>query len=164
LWVTIDSLVKRDHGPPVEGTASFHTTRRTIVMRSAQSQVQGGESVSAELCRLYWYPLYMFARRRGHSLGDAQGLFLPVPEYRAFRGVEPLKGNLRSFLLAPFQNDLWDAVEHARRLKRGTDKVFVSLDAEKAEERYQSKPIEFLTATTRRFMRFAMPWLHPEAS
>ena len=59
--------MERDHGPPAEGAASFHTTRWTIVMKAAQSQAPGGQLALAELCRLYWYPLYIFARRRGHS-------------------------------------------------------------------------------------------------
>ena len=42
-------FVKRDHGPPEEGAASFHTTRWTIVMRAAQSQAQGGQSALAEI-------------------------------------------------------------------------------------------------------------------
>jgi hypothetical protein len=37
--------VKRDHGPPVEGAASFHTTRWTIVKRAAQ----GGQTTFAEI-------------------------------------------------------------------------------------------------------------------
>jgi hypothetical protein len=64
--------VERDHGPPAEGVASFHTTRWTIVMRAAQSQAQGVKFALAELCRLYWYPLYMFARRLGSSPDDAE--------------------------------------------------------------------------------------------
>jgi hypothetical protein len=48
--------VERDHGPPAEGAASFHTTRWTIVMRAAQSQAQVGLSALAELCRLYSDP------------------------------------------------------------------------------------------------------------
>jgi hypothetical protein len=52
--------LERDHGPSTEGAASFHTARWTIVMRAAQ----GGQSALAELCRLYWYPLYIFARLR----------------------------------------------------------------------------------------------------
>jgi hypothetical protein len=58
--------VERDHGPRAEGAASFHTTRWTTVMRAAQSQAQEGQSALAELCQLYWYPLYIFAR--GHPL------------------------------------------------------------------------------------------------
>ena len=102
--------MKRDHGSPAEGAASFHTTRWTIVMRAAQNQTLGGNSALTELCRLYWYPLYMFARRRGHSPDDAQdltqGFFLHLLQHRALAGVDRLKGKFRSFLLASFQNHL----------------------------------------------------------
>ena len=151
--------MKRDHGLP-EGAASFHATRWTIVMRAAQSQAQGGESALAELCRLYWYPLYIFARRRGHSPDDAQdltqGFFLHLLESRALTGVDRLKGKFRSFLLASFQNHLSDAVDRARRLKRGGDKEFVQLDAEEAEERYRLEPVESLTAEKIFDARWAM--------
>jgi hypothetical protein len=39
--------VERDLGLPVEGAASFHTTRWTIAMRAAQSQAPGGEEIHA---------------------------------------------------------------------------------------------------------------------
>ena len=110
--------VKRDHGTPVEGAASFHTTRWTIVMRAAQSQAQGGEAALEELCQLYWYPLYIFARRRGHSPEDAQDLtqsfFLHLLEHRALTHVDRLKGKFRSFLLASFQNHISDAARPCR--------------------------------------------------
>jgi RNA polymerase sigma factor (sigma-70 family) len=142
-------LVERDHDPLAGGAASFHTTRWTIVMRAAQSQAQGGQSALAELCRVYWYPLYIFARRRVHSPDDAQDLtqsfFLHLLEHRALTGLDRLKGKFRSFLLASFQNHLSDAVDHARRLKRGGDKELVHLGAEEAEERYRLEPVECLT-------------------
>jgi RNA polymerase sigma factor (sigma-70 family) len=141
--------MERDHGPPAEGAASFHTTRWTIVMKAAQSRAQGGPSALAELCRLYWYPLYIFARRRGNSPDDAQDLtqafFLHLLEHRAFANVDRLKGKFRSFLLASFQNHLSDQIDRTRRLKRGGYKEFVQLDAEEAEERYRLEPVEFLT-------------------
>ena len=43
--------MERDHGPPAEGAASLHTTRRSIVMRVAQSQAGGGHFALAQLCR-----------------------------------------------------------------------------------------------------------------
>ena len=150
----------RENSPLVEGEASFHTTRWTMVMKAAQSQALGGQSALAELCRLYWYPLYIFARRRGHSPDDAkdltQGFFLHVVEHRAFTGVDRLKGKFRSFLLASFQNHLSDVADRARRLKRGGDKVFLQLDAEEAEERYRLEPAEFLTAEKIFDARWAM--------
>jgi RNA polymerase sigma factor (sigma-70 family) len=153
-------MVERDYGVPAEGSANFHTTCWTVVMQAADSQAQGGQSAFAELCRLYWYPLYIFARRRGHSSDDAkdltQGFFLHVVEHRAFAGVGRLKGKFRSFLLASFQNHLSDVADRARCLKRGGDKEFVQLDAENAEERYRLEPIEFLTAETIYDARWAM--------
>ena len=129
-------------------------------MRAAQSQTQGGQSALAELCRLYWCPLSIFARRRGHSPDDAQdltqGFFLHLLEHRALTGVDRLKGRFRSFLLASFQNHLSDTVDRSRRLKRGGDKEFIQLDAEDAEERYRLEPIEFLTAEKIFDARWAM--------
>ena len=152
--------MKRDHGPPAEGAPSFHTTRWTIVMRAAESQAEGGQSAYAELCRLYWYPLYIFARRRKYSPEDAQDLtqdfFLHLLQHRALARVDRLKGKFRCFLLASFQNHLSDAIDRARRLKRGGDKEFVHLDAEEAEKRYQREPIEFLTAEKIYDARWAM--------
>jgi RNA polymerase sigma factor (sigma-70 family) len=142
--------VEDDHGPPAKGAVSFHAARWTIVMKAAQSQAQGGQSTLAELCQLYWYPLYIFARRRGYSPDDAQdltqGFFLHLLEHRALTSVDPLKGKFLSFLLASFQNHISDTVDRTRRLKRGGDKEFVQLDAEDAEERYRLEPSESLTA------------------
>ena len=129
-------------------------------MGAAQSQAQGAQAALAELCRLYWYPLYIFARRRGHSPDDAQDLtqsfFLHLLERRALSGVDRLKGKFRSFLLASFQNHISDAFDRTRRLKRGGDKEFVRLDAEEAEERYRREPVDFLTAEKIFDARWAM--------
>src|SRR6516165_12521569 len=92
------------------GGAQFHTTLWTLVMISAQSQAEGGKAALAELCRIYWYPLYSFARRRGYSPHDAQDLtqrfFLHLLEHKALTQVDRLKGKFRSFLLASFPNYL----------------------------------------------------------
>jgi RNA polymerase sigma factor (sigma-70 family) len=155
--------VERDHGPPAEGSASFHATRWTIVLRAAQSQAPGGQSALAQLCRNYWYPLYLFARRRGHSPDDAQdltqGFFLRLLEQRALAGVDQLIGKFRSFLLASLQNHLSDAADRACRLKRGVDQEFVGRDAEEAEERYRLEPVECLTAEKMFDARWAMTLL-----
>ncbi len=155
--------MERDLGPPAERAASFHTTRWTIVMRAAQSQAPGGQSALAQLCRNYWYPLYIFARRRGYSPEDAQdltqGFFLQLLKRRALAGVHRLKGKFRSFLLASFQNHLSDQADHARRIKRGGGREFVQLDAEEAEQRYRLEPVEYLTAEKLFDARWAMTLL-----
>src|ERR1700736_5224811 len=129
-------------------------------MRAVQSQAQGGQSALAELCRLYWYPLYVFARLSGHSPDDAQdliqGFFLHLLEHRALTGVDRLKGKFRSFLLASLQSYLSDELNRARCLKRGGNEEIVHLDAEDAEERYRLEPVEFLTAEKIFDARWAM--------
>src|SRR6516162_8929392 len=129
-------------------------------MRAVQSRAQGGQSALAELCRLYWYPLYVFARLRGHSPDDAQDLiqsfFLHLLEHRALTGADRLKGKFRSFLLASLQDYLSDGLERARGLKGGGNEEFVHLDAEDAEERYRLEPVEFLTAEKIFHARWAM--------
>src|SRR5246500_295692 len=111
------------------GAGLFHTTRWTLVMASAHDQSQTGQAALAALCQIYWYPLYAFARRRGHSPHDAQdltqGFFLHLLEHRALSGVDRLKGKFRSFLLACFQNYLSAETHRAQRLKRGGRCQFV---------------------------------------
>ena len=152
--------MKLDHDPPAEGAESFHTTHWTIVMRAVQSQAQVGQSALAELCQLYWYPLYVFARLCGHSPDDAQnltqGFFLHLLEHRAPTGVDRLKGKFRSFLLASLQDYLSDGLDRPRCPKRGGNEKFVHLDAEDAEERYRLEPVEFLTAEKIFDARWAM--------
>jgi RNA polymerase sigma factor (sigma-70 family) len=129
-------------------------------MRAVQGQSQGGQSALAELCRLYWYPLYVFARHSGHSPDDAQdliqGFFLHLLEHRVPTGVDRLKGKFRSFLLASLQNYLSDELDRARCLKRGGNEEFVHLDSEDAEERYRFEPVEFLTTEKIFDARWAM--------
>ena len=119
----------------------FHTARWTLVMASAHDQSQAGRAALAALCQTYWYPLYAFARRCGHSPPDAQdltqGFFLHVLEHRALSQVDRLKGKFRSFLQACFQNYLSVQARRAHRLKRGGNCQFVSLDLETAENRYR---------------------------
>jgi RNA polymerase sigma factor (sigma-70 family) len=128
----------------------FHTTRWTLVMASAHDQSQAGKAALAALCQTYWYPLYAFARRRGHSPPDAQdltqGFFLHVLEHRALTHVDRLKGKFRSFLLACFQNYLSVEAQRAHALKRGGQCQFISLDLGTAESRYRLEPADYLTA------------------
>jgi hypothetical protein len=44
------------------------------VLLSAQSQAPGSQAALAELCRIYWSPIYVFVRRRGHDADEAQDL------------------------------------------------------------------------------------------
>lgn len=123
----------------------------------------GSQAALSELCQLYWYPLYAFARRRGYAPHDAQdrtqGFFLHLLEHRALRRANPLKGKFRSFLLASFQNFLADEADLARCLKRGGNREFIFLDAQDAESRYRLEPADHLTAEKIFDARWAMTLL-----
>jgi RNA polymerase sigma factor (sigma-70 family) len=131
-----------------------------VVLLSAQSKAPGSEAALAELCRLYWYPLYAFVRYQGHAPHDAQDLtqsfFLHLLDHKALSHVNPLKGKFRSFLVASVQNFLSDEADRAGRKKRGGDREFVRIDAESAEERYRFEPVDYLTAETIFDARWAM--------
>ena len=152
--------MKREFESREAEQGQFNTTRWTLVMVSAQSQVEGGRAALAELCRIYWYPLYSFARRRGHSPHDAQdltqGFFMHLLEHKALTQVDRLKGKFRSFLLASFQNYLSNQAQRAHSLKRGKDYEFVSLDWANAESRYRLEPADYLTAEKIFDARWAM--------
>jgi hypothetical protein len=77
-----------------------------------------------------------------------QGFFLHLLEHRALTRIDRLKGKFRSFLPASFQNYLAVEARRDRRLKRGGDYEFVSLDLDSAESRYQLEPVDYLTAET----------------
>jgi RNA polymerase sigma factor (sigma-70 family) len=130
--------------------AEFRPTRWSVVLLSAQSKAPGSRAALAALCRLYWYPLYAFVRRRGYNPEDAQDLtqsfFLHLLDHKALAQVDPLKGKFRSFLLASIQNYLSKETDRARCLKRGGKTEFVPLDTENAEDRYRLEPTDYLTA------------------
>jgi RNA polymerase sigma factor (sigma-70 family) len=141
----------------------FHTTRWSAVLLSAQSQTPGSQAALAELCRIYWYPVYAFVRRRGSSVEDAQdltqGFFHHLLDHKALRQVSPAKGKFRSFLLASLQNYLSDQADSERCLKRGGNTEFVPLDMKSAEDRYRLAPLDFLTADKIFDARWAMTLL-----
>jgi RNA polymerase sigma-70 factor (ECF subfamily) len=130
------------------------------VLLSAQSQAPGSQAALAELCRIYWYPIYSFVRRRGSSPEDAQdltqGFFLHLLDHKALCQVSPVKGKFRSFLVASLQNYLSDEADRARCLKRGGKIEFVPLDMGFAEDRYRLAPLDFLTADKVFDARWAM--------
>jgi RNA polymerase sigma-70 factor (ECF subfamily) len=126
----------------------FVTTHWSIVL-SAQDK---GSPRSAEalesLCRAYWYPLYAFARRAGHSPADAedltQGFFARVLAKDYLKSAAPDKGRFRTFLLVAFKHysaDEWDR-QHAQ--KRGGFAPIISIDQESAESRFTSEPAHHL--------------------
>jgi DNA-directed RNA polymerase specialized sigma24 family protein len=124
------------------GNSQFGATHWSMVMLSAQSAAPGAEQALEELCRVYWYPLYAFVRRKGHAAHDAQdltqGFLVKFLESKSLGRVDPQKGKFRSFLLGSLQHFLADAKDRERALKRGGGAQIVHLDD--AEVRYSHEP------------------------
>jgi RNA polymerase sigma factor (sigma-70 family) len=124
--------------------AVFLTTRWSVVLAAGLSSSAESERALAQLCRTYWYPLYAFVRRRGHSPKDAedltQGFFANLLEKKALRGVEPDKVKFRSFLLALLKNFLANDWDRKHAAKRGGKHSMVSWDDESPEARYMREP------------------------
>src|ERR671923_1570546 len=83
---------------PVPGAGRrFASTRWSLVMAAGQRDSRESETALATLCRLYWYPLYAYARRRLPSAEDAQDLtqdfFAQVLEKDYLRQVDRQRGS-----------------------------------------------------------------------
>ncbi len=128
-------------------TSSFPATRWTVVVAAAGS-VEGdpaaAQAALGELCGLYWYPLYAYARRRGLSPEDAedatQSFFSSLLAENLFAAADPSLGRLRSFLLKAFGRDLADARRDRARQKRGGGAELIPLDLPEAESRFLAEP------------------------
>ena len=104
----------------------FDRTRWSMVLGAVQSRAPCAQKALAELCGLYWRPLYAFARRRGRSPEDAQdlvqGFFEHLIGSRGLATVERSKGRFRSFLLASFQSFI---TAENRRARAETVKILI---------------------------------------
>lgn len=132
------------------GAGAFAATRWTLVLSAARgSDTPRAAAALAELCRIYWYPLYAFLRRRGHSAHEAEDLtqefFARLLDKHFLADVDPRKGKFRSFLLVALQHFLANERDRARAQKRGGGQAVVSLDGLTAETRYHLEPADELT-------------------
>jgi len=141
--------VKAGNSSSTGGKGVFQTTRWSLILNSVDVQAPECRTALSELCKLYWYPLYAFARRSGHDAADAEDLtqsfFLHLLEKEALSRVGPEKGRFRSFLLASFKNHMSVSRHRNHAAKRGGGFQVVSLDEEDAEHRYRLEPAAALT-------------------
>lgn len=129
---------------PLSNCADFPKTRWSLVLAAGGTDQERRHEALTELCRQYWYPLYVYARSRGVGPEDAQDLtqgyfenLLKMGALGRMGGAEC--GRMRSFLLAGMQNWMRKEQGKARAVKRGCGQIF-SMDALSAEERYRIEP------------------------
>jgi RNA polymerase sigma factor (sigma-70 family) len=118
---------------------AFVTTRWSLILCRAGSgsRDQGTHEALAELCRIYWRPIFFFITRRGYSPEDAEDLtqdfFVRILRGDWLQKADPARGRFRSLLLKSLQNFLNDAVDRRKSRKRGGDISFISWDSWIAE-------------------------------
>jgi DNA-directed RNA polymerase specialized sigma24 family protein len=127
-----------------ERRSVFVTTHWSIVLSAREKDSLRSAAALETLCRTYWYPLYSFLRRLGHSPHDAQdltqGFFARLLQKDYLQAAASEKGKFRTFLLVALKRFLaneWDR-EHAQ--KRGGFEPVVSIDQAIAESRFAAEP------------------------
>jgi RNA polymerase sigma factor (sigma-70 family) len=123
-----------------DGSAGlFPKTRWSIVVAARASSPESAAALEV-ICRAYWYPLYAYIRRYGHSAEDAQDLtqefFWRLLEKRWLEAADPAEGKLRTFLIVAvkrFLNKEWRRVSAQRR---GGAQAHLPFDTAFAETRY----------------------------
>ena len=136
------SRLRATPGTLQQGGASFATTHWSVVAQSALTDVPEAANALAQLCELYWPPIYSLIRRRGYAPSDAQDLtqsfFAFFLRTKAYARTNRLNGKFRSFLLASVKNFLADDWDRNQAIRRGGGYQFIPLDPETAEAFYDA--------------------------
>ena len=129
-----------DEGAGPRGSPAFLTTRWSVVRAAGAADTPLAREALASLCAAYWYPLYAYVRRRGHSAEDArdltQAFFARLLERKELGALDPALGRFRAWLLAAVKHFLANEAERARTEKRGGGLVPISIDVAAADSRW----------------------------
>src|SRR3954453_22246959 len=116
------------------GQTRFMTTRWSGVLSCSDSATdeEKAQAPLAELCKVYWRPVFGFICRQGHPVPDAQDLtqefFAKVIKGRLLQSADRNRGRFRSLLLTALQRFLHDEGDKRHAHKRGGDLHFVPWD------------------------------------
>ena len=131
-------------GTPRVPAGCFVTTHWSVVLAAGRSDTTRAQAALEKLCRAYWFPLYAYARRRGHSVEDAQDLtqefFARVLEHHWLARADQAKGRFRTFLLTAMERFLANEWDKVRALKRGGGHRNIPIQLDTAETRYGVEP------------------------
>jgi RNA polymerase sigma-70 factor (ECF subfamily) len=126
---------------PLNASPEFPETRWSLVL--AASGERAARALD-ELCAQYWFPLYAFARRCGHTPPAAedltQGFFALLLSRELLAKADRTRGRLRSFLLGAFKNFMHNETRRQHAEKRGGEKLALSLDQAQAEAWFGTEP------------------------
>jgi len=115
----------------------FVTTRWSVVLRAGGTGAEQVQAALEQLCTDYWYPLYAYVRRKGHSPEDASDLtqefFARLLAKDFAQGLTPEGGRFRSFLLTAINRFLIDEWRKEMAARRGGNTFIASLETLIAE-------------------------------
>ena len=118
--------------------AHFGETAWSVVLAAGSLSESHAREALAELCQMYWPPIYAYLRQRGFNRHDAQDLtqifFQRIVQDETLRRASPARGRFRSFLLGALTRCLADEQAYLRAVKRGGRAQFISMDEVAAEE------------------------------
>ena len=127
----------------------FGTTLWSVVLAAGDPNHPGTVAALDRLCRLYWYPVYAYVRRKGHSAAEAEDLtqaFFCRLLGRGFpAGVRREGGKFRSYLLRALDHFLINEWRRDHSAKRGGGTMIFSLDGVDADARYRLEPMDAAT-------------------
>ena len=118
-------------------------------MITAGDRSEDAATALAELCEIYWAPVYAFIRRSGAPAEDArdltQAFFARVIEKNFIGEARPDRGCFRSYLLACLRHFLSNMRDAHRAVKRGGNRPHISLDLEAGERLLELDRIDELS-------------------
>jgi len=130
----------------------FETTQWSLVQAAAGDNSTAARRALAALCETYWWPLYWFVRRRGHSVDDAQdltqGFLTRLIDKQDVRMARQERGRFRTFLLSAFTHYIANEAQRERAQKRGAGIAPLPLEFEAAEHRYRLEAADTRTPET----------------
>jgi RNA polymerase sigma factor (sigma-70 family) len=127
----------------------FATTRWTLVLAAGSRSTPTADVALEELCVTYWYPLYAYVRRHGHSREDAEDLtqsfFVRFLQKNYLEKLSVEHGKFRAFLIASLKHFLANEWDRGQAQKRGGGVPCLSLDWQDADARYHIDPADDLS-------------------
>ena len=135
-----------DHDTLGGPARAFHTTHWSVVLAAGEEGSEQAAAALSRLCQTYWFPVYAFVRKKGHSPEQAQDFtqefFAGFLEKNYVAKAARDRGRFRVFLMSSVENFLHNQHDKAQAQKRGGGRQLLSLDYNDAEERYQIEPVE----------------------
>jgi DNA-directed RNA polymerase specialized sigma24 family protein len=131
------------------GDRQFAATRWSVVLAAGRRSSPDSRQALESLCHTYWYPLYVYVRRRVPNVHEAQDLtqafFASLLERNALEAADRERGRFRSFLLTAFKHFLSDEWDKMRAQKRGGGRRSISLELKSGESRFALEPVHELS-------------------